>query len=356
MSAINVASFNLYQYAAPPLSWYDRGNSYDPDAWDEKQRWIARILSNAALDLVGFQEIFSPEPLQALCAGAGLAHFATADAPKASEADPQVMVGPVVGLASRYPIRDAKPVAFPEEIKPDLSVHADAHFYRTPIQAVVELPGIGPTTVIVAHLKSKRALVTAPDLGPDASREEVVREDLRAISRGQIAAMLQRGAEAAALYHVASGLLRDEEWRPLLILGDLNDDAYSVPLQAILHDRVFEIAGVSWSDLSSNDKRLVYNLKLGDSWSLQPRERRAEARPATHYYRGKGSVLDYVIASNAFNSFNPRAVGRVVTAGVLDEHLLLAEDMGWGERKGYLRTKSDHAIATASLGRRPDDE
>ena len=58
-SQLKVATFNLYNYLAPPDAFYDFQRIYSAEQWAKKQRWLADYLKNQQPDIIGFQEVFS---------------------------------------------------------------------------------------------------------------------------------------------------------------------------------------------------------------------------------------------------------------------------------------------------------
>ena len=128
------------------------------------------------------------------------------------------------------------------------------------------------------------------------------------------------------------------------MLGDLNDDDGSVALAAAtMQDRLYEIAGVDYGHLPDEAKRLTYRNRLYDSFNLAPNQT-GGPRPPTHFHRGHGSTLDYVLVSNAVNPRNPGAVGFVTSHEVYGDHLRAD---GVGDDK-----QSDHAQVVAEISRR----
>ena len=89
----------------------------------------------------------------------------------------------------------------------------------------VLLPDSVPLTVYVVHLKSRRPVV----LEDEDRRDPAVR------ALAVVRALLQRGAEAAALRVMLSREMagRGTEPRPVMVLGDLNDELTSVTTELI---------------------------------------------------------------------------------------------------------------------------
>lgn len=50
---------------------------------------------------------------------------------------------------------------------------------------------------------------------------------------GHVASLLQRGTEAAILYREISETLHNHKEFPIILLGDLNDDEHSIPIEAL---------------------------------------------------------------------------------------------------------------------------
>jgi endonuclease/exonuclease/phosphatase family metal-dependent hydrolase len=134
------------------------------------------------------------------------------------------------------------------------------------------------------------------------------------------AACVQRGHEAGLLLEAIA-----EQWAqdqlPVMLLGDFNDELSSPLLQTLLQEQRVDDA----------------SLQLQDSWHLQQQTENLNdrARPATHYYGAKGSVLDYILLSAEF-------APRVQRQWLVDQHLVqpvFAVD-------GY---SSDHALVTVQL-------
>ncbi len=55
---LKVGTFNLFQYVAPPYSWYTKKDKFSIEEWKEKQSWVKTQLVEMDCDIVGFQEVF----------------------------------------------------------------------------------------------------------------------------------------------------------------------------------------------------------------------------------------------------------------------------------------------------------
>ena len=65
-------------------------------------------------------------------------------------------------------------------------------------------------------------------------------------------------------------------------------------------------------------------------------------KPATHFYRGKGNVLDYILLSQHFDPVNDNCVIKELNYATFDGHLTTQRD---GEDIRY----SDHAAIMIDL-------
>ncbi|MFC1745988.1 endonuclease/exonuclease/phosphatase family protein [Candidatus Riflebacteria bacterium] len=321
MKKIRFGTFNLFQFAEPPVAWFRKRNVYSAANWIAKKNWISERLSEMRADVVGFQEVFSPAALKNLVAENGFPYFSTADSPSTESEGSCVFNESIVALASKYPITSAEPVKITETIIKLLPINADFRFSRIPIRSQIDIEGSGHITVYISHLKSKRPMVTAPEFQATATWDDKVRETLRARSLGHVASMLQRGAEAAILYQDITNTLSSNFAQPLLLMGDLNDDSRSIAVEALTNrNRIYEIAGVDYKDLPEAAKRLIHNNKLYNSFDLAPNPSGSSCK-ATHYHKGAGGVLDYIFVSNAINERNKKRCGRIIAHKVYDSHL-----------------------------------
>ncbi|GIT90511.1 endonuclease [Jannaschia pagri] len=342
---MRVATFNLYQFLEPPNHWYERKDNgrstHTEDAWQDKTNWIGEQLLRTDADVVAFQEVFSIEALRVLCEQAGYPHFATASEPVQDPEDPEVFFNPVVAIASRFPILRTDPVTVDEGLKAFLPVEDDFSLSRPPVCVVVDTPDFGEVTVYGVHLKSKRPKMDGAPYPDDMPWRDRVYDTMRQMSRGHVWSMLQRGAEAAALYLRAAAQLEAEETRPIIVLGDLNDDSRSVALRAItMADPIYDIGGLSEADWPPGTKAHMHRFRLKDAFHLWPNESGAP-RPGTYIFRQEWSTLDYILLSDVFSDLSPNSIGRVTDFDVLTDHML---NDGVGKSR-----QSDHGIVVAEI-------
>lgn len=127
---------------------------------------------------------------------------------------------------------------------------------------------------------------------------------------------------------------------PIVVLGDLNDDPSSIPMEAItLRGNVYEIDEQTQADWPAGVLGMIHYNRFKDAWTLAPQV--DDERAPTHFFRGKGGVLDYILVSNALNGMNPDHRARVTACDVFNEHLM---SDGVGDKR-----QSDHGQVVVTL-------
>ncbi|WP_020561204.1 endonuclease [Thiofilum flexile] len=318
------ATFNLYQFLKPPFFWYERlaANTYTAEEWEQKRHWVLQRLRQMDADVVGFQEVFSVPELKALAEQAGYTTFIHVDEPAALAEDAEVYIKPVVALAAKFPIQGLQTVSIPAAVLSDLRLTSDFHFSRQPICVTFDAPDLGVVQAYVVHLKSKRPILPPTEPYPDDMPWlDRIQHTMQQLSRGNIAALLQRGAEATILYHHISEALLNQERLSVVVMGDLNDEEQSIPVAALtMSDRVYEAGGVDYTHWPEEAKGYLHRFRLQDTFNLALNMRNRK-RPYTHIFRGDGTVLDYILVSNNLSSHNPNACAEVAHYQVLHDHL-----------------------------------
>ncbi len=348
---IKIASINLFNFIEPPLAYYDFENIYSHGQWQKKCQWLSEFLAHRQPDIVGFQEVFSPEPLKRIAREQGLGYFAVVDEP--TLISDYIYRSPVVALASRYPIVEISSVEPDARLVAAMGLSSEFAFSRKVLRATVEVPHIGKCDYYVVHFKSKRAgLALEPklfehqplgldNLAPAASMKlHSETQLLTEQALGRWASTMQRGAEAALLFN---GILvrRQESKHPVIVMGDFNDSLTMGALDALtiqgesIHSNDIKAAGFGHlSDAALAAVFAQYQLKdayelfieanLRDSLTGNTAYHR-EHRAATHYYGPKGSVLDYILLSSEFDASHGRSLAQVVDYQTCDRHLVRPE-------------------------------
>ena len=193
---LTIATFNLFNYLAPPDAFYDFDRIYSAEQWQKKEAWIASYLRTHQPDIIGFQEVFSADALTALVKKEGYEHFAAVDKP--TVIDDFIYRDPVVALASKFPIKEVSAVTVDNELALQLGLTEDFNFSRKVLRATAELPHLGLCDCYVVHFKSKRAAWQG-EVDALTSLEGNVLNQFKAQVAGGWASSIQRGSEATLL-------------------------------------------------------------------------------------------------------------------------------------------------------------
>jgi endonuclease/exonuclease/phosphatase family metal-dependent hydrolase len=295
-SDIKIATFNLFNYLAPPDAFYDFDRIYSAEQWHKKENWISTYLQTEQPDIVGFQEVFSVDALAALLKRQGYDYFAVVDQP--TVIDDFIYRDPVVALASKFPILEVTGVTVDELTVEKLGLADDFDFSRRVVRATVEFPHLGPSDCYVVHFKSKRAAWQAEN-DKLRSLEGNVIEQFKAQVAGGWASSIQRGSEATLLMmHMIER--RAKTGYAMVMMGDFNN-----PLQ----DGI--LAHLTTSSLLFNNdqyqQQLMRFYSLRDAWDLYQANQsllseEVLVRGPTHYFGQTNSVLDYILLSSEFDA------------------------------------------------------
>ncbi|WP_254843536.1 endonuclease/exonuclease/phosphatase family protein [Shewanella sp. UCD-KL21] len=350
-----IASFNLFNFIEPPAAYYDFENIYSHQQWQKKCRWLTEYVTEQQPDIIGFQEVFSPDALKALLLPLGYDYFAVLDEP--TLVSDYVYQSPVVALASKFPITETALISVDESLLPLMGIASDFSFSRQPLLARVNIPNFGECECYVVHLKSKRSgmgIDTLADTGMTGGADIMARQAL-----GTWASNMQRGSEAALLFYEIAKR-RQANQLPVLLMGDFNDALHSTALEAFRANskRVFRSDIIDPNLKVLNDVNLKAEFErfsLFDSYELFQAGQKLNAslaqdeyesavhdddsgtdvddvlpgvnlhklqRAATHYYGNTGSVLDYILASCEFDAAHPRNLAEVSGYQTYDRHLV----------------------------------
>ncbi|WDE08283.1 endonuclease/exonuclease/phosphatase family protein [Thalassomonas viridans] len=337
-----MASFNLFNYLEPPNAFYEFQRIYSVGQWQKKQKWIADYLTAHQPDLIGFQEVFSPESLKALVAGLGYPYFYVVDQPKVT--DGFIYSEPVVAIASRYPVAEVEPVSADTKLAADLGLKPGFSFSRKVLRARVDLPHIGFCDCYVVHFKSKRPLFeflpeSEGEQGKPLSGEKILLEQLKAQVAGGWGAAMQRGSEAALLF-IDMLSRREASGFPMILMGDFNNSLAQEELSFLTTSELrFDVADES--------KPYLEKYRLYDAWDLfraaaTDQEKAGRERQPSHYYGARGSVLDYILLSREFDAGYQLSLFEVSDHATYDRHLINPVFDRDGE-------SSDHGVLLVTL-------
>lgn len=333
---IKVATFNLFNYLAPPDAFYDFDRIYSAEQWQKKENWIAHYLQSHQPDIIGFQEVFSIDALSELVKKQGYDYFAVVDKP--TVIDDFIHRDPVVALACKFPITDIASVPVDKELVAQLGLASDFDFSRQVLRATIELPHLGACDCYVVHFKSKRAAWQG-EIDKLTSLEGNALSQFKAQVAGGWASSIQRGSEATLLM-MQMLERRAKTGNAMMLMGDFNNP---------LKDGI--LAHLTTPNLLFNNdqtqQRLVKFYTLRDAWDLyeanqQLVSEQVPIRGATHYFGQSSSVLDYILLSSEFDAQDQSSYFEVSDYINTDKHLINPSFEIDGE-------STDHAVVSILL-------
>ena len=328
---IRLTTFNLFQFAEPPYAWYTKKEKFNKRQWLEKTTWIKNQIRKMNCDIIGFQEVFSQDALEALVKELGFNHFATADVAKLSTNNPMKYVTTTVALASKYPITNIQKVS---THIPSLKSHNfEGHFTfsRLPIKATITLPNKQELLVYVCHFKSNRNNAFEYVFHEEDSLEHKKELVFKTLTDKHSVSLQQRLCEASSLFFD----ICKSNSKPTVLLCDLNDKEFSLTIEALRNNK--------YHDDTRKESYLIEDASYQytpEVYNPHP-EAKESTRKSTSYFQGKGNVLDYIFISNHLSNKHENYIAEVTDYAILDEHLQ-------GNPDGSLLT-SDHAQVVCEL-------
>ncbi len=230
------------------------------------------MIEAAAPDVLAVQEVGEPEALADLVARLGGDwHVETSEVFEPGH--------PIrVGVLSRTPVSEVEQVSeFPARLRPVQADDAGNTLHAMPRGALrVRTGGLD---LVICHLKSK--LLTFPG-GRFSPRDEGER------ARYGAYALQRRGAEAATVRAEADRLLGGAvSERPVVVLGDLNDEPQAATTQILLGPPGSELGSAGFDRPDRGDPWRLWNLA-----PLIPAEHRY-----TRVFAGRRELIDHILVS-----------------------------------------------------------
>ena len=355
-SLLRVASFNTQLLARPGVPFHEQ-LPYTPEEYEAKTGFIGALLARGQVDIVGFQEVFHEDALRHAVDKAPRLKGAYVCAPLADDNGPKSADGalsaPRVGFASRLPVIKMESIrAFPAGLGNGFAVRRNANgrqeavpvaigFFERPVLRVeVSLPNGVALSVYVVHLKSRRPVV----LEDEDRRDPAVR------ALAVVRALVQRAAEAAALRVMLTRELdgRGAEARPVMVLGDLNDELTSVTTELVRGEQPLPeslkplmVDPGDWQ----RKNRWLWDLHLYAASDQQASHIKGTTL-YTHIHFGDYQVLDHILFSQEFYSRNPAKIGDFRYLQVYNDHVV---DTHMTDINRNVRTASDHGVPVAEF-------
>ncbi|WP_075593536.1 endonuclease/exonuclease/phosphatase family protein [Pseudoalteromonas sp. PAB 2.2] len=287
---LKFASLNLLNYTAPPYSFYQQHERYNNTQWQQKQQFVRDFLFDSKADVVAFQEVFSAHALEIQCKEAGYDYFETVDSPSHDALYPQVLFNPIVAIASKYPFTFVEPLTPCPELLEYLNNQSDFKFNRTPIKCFLDFPEFGEVCCYVVHFKSQRVQSMAHILNIHNLEDPLLQ--LLHQTVGAMQSQISRSLEASIVYYDALKTQREKQCATL-VMGDFNDVLTSPTLSFMTQG----FHPTRCEPCIANNEPVV---GLTDAYLFCAASEN-NTKPFSHYYHGKGNVLDYILVSAHFN-------------------------------------------------------
>ena len=312
----------MFNYLEPPNAYYDFERIYSAEQWAKKQRWVTEYLREYQPDIIGFQEVFSPESLKELVASQGYEYFAVVDQPVV--VDDFIYRSPVVAIASRYPIVDIAAVKPNTELAQTLGLANDFSFSRKVLRATVEIPHLGNCDCYVVHFKSKRSMIELDETNKSRSPEQTIIDSFKAQVAGSWGSTIKRGSEATLLM-IDMIERREATGNPMVLMGDFNNTLADGVLSHLLTNTLRFVSSIDRDTYLAkyclNDAWNLFEVALSNEANDTVLEEKPIRKP-THYLGAGSSVLDYILLSCEFDASYHDSLYLVSGYDTYDRHLI----------------------------------
>ncbi|MCG8404139.1 MAG: endonuclease/exonuclease/phosphatase family protein [Phycisphaerales bacterium] len=311
---ISFATFNLFNLQLPGKAMYEGKKPYSKAQYKRKIGWTADVLSRLQPDVIGFQELWSPQCLKDAFQQAGLlANYSLVASSNKN--------GISNALAIRKPATIVKSQwisSFPSELvlkkargksgEPDYQMAVNIkRFSRPVLRATIRPAGDNTLPNIVtciAHLKSKLPIRLDANLPAAAKRH---RDAI-----GGALATIRRTSEAAALRVILDKITRGTS-TPAVVMGDLNDAQLSVTTSLITSQPTLHLVSSSRAGHRS-DRGLYSAAVLQELRSLRDVY-------YTHIHKGLRESLDHILVSEQFYDYSDNRVWSFNEMRIINDHL-----------------------------------
>jgi predicted extracellular nuclease len=332
----SVATFNVENLITPNRPIYDALRPrFNVQEYPLKISWIKNQLLKINADIVGFQEIFEEQALRDCLVGTPFEkwHLFVAN-PTGTK--------PVNAILSRFPILTAEviediPFVFDFFDENALAANLENksilipinRFSRGVLMAEIQLAPNISMLICVVHLKSKRP--TLPEgISPD-------RASYVDAAKGKIRSLIRRGIESVGIREILSQQITKDETKPIVILGDLNDNDTAVTSQAILGEAPFHHLPVEekinrWKHVFQNSKDVQARKSI-------------ENYHYTYIHNGHYESLDNIFISNHFAELNSKKIGRIIDVRLYNDHII-DKTISFDRKPFYV---SDHGQVVANI-------
>ncbi|QHT70622.1 endonuclease/exonuclease/phosphatase family protein [Rhodocytophaga rosea] len=334
----SVATFNVENLITANRPIYEESHPrFTSQGYELKISWIKSQLLKMNADIIGFQEIFEEKALRDCLTGTTFENWHLFVAKPTG-------IRPVNAILSRFPILRAEVIEgipfvfdFFDENALDPNLESTPilipinRFSRGVLMAEIQLTARISMLVCVVHLKSKRP--TLPEgITPDsASYFEA--------AKGKIRSLIRRGIESAGIRQILSDEIAKNESKPIIILGDLNDNDTAVTSQAILGEPPFH-------QLPVEEKINRWKHVFQNSKDVQARKS-IENYHYTYIHNGHYESLDNIFISNHFAELNTKKIGRIIDVRLYNDHII--DKTISSDRKPFYVTDHGQVVANINL-------
>ncbi|RAP40995.1 alpha-1,4 polygalactosaminidase [Rhodovulum viride] len=390
MTTFTIATFNVQNLIGPDREYY-RFEKYSSAEHAWKQDWLADQLTRMNPDIVGFQEIFEPEPLQQVIALAdargdqsnaagqpgaepgrkaihrkerydSYGETALAFAPNIADSGPGER-RPGVAILSRFGFADQPQSIQLLDPPVDVPFHhlggGDAGSYQIrrltrPILKARIPVGDHVVTVFNAHLKSRLGEFVRPHGARFSPEIDLLNYDPAGRAMGALRSGLRRMSEAWVLRRLVLDELALD--RPVIVLGDLNDDDRSATHEIICGER--PLPDYSWMRRpnphgpddrytkaeSDQIREAIDRVRLQAAAQLFMRQSLRDMI-YTASFAGVYQALDAILLSRHFDPDRVDRIGEMIHFGAYNDHITDGAD----PQSPAARIVSDHGQVMAHI-------
>lgn len=341
LKRFSVATFNLYNLNLPGLPLYRSADGWSQAQYDRKIEWAAQQLRGLDADLVGFQELWHREALEAVVKTAGVLNDFDLLVPRFADGTKIVCAAMVrkglldTGIAPSW--IDAFPRTFRLESQGDddqaseVAVRIDA-FARPVLAFTVRLrDDHEPVRAYVCHLKSKAPTRIDQE---EWYRRAKPKYAPHATAIGAALSTVRRTAEATALRMILTEVMKTTD-TPVIVLGDVNDGQHSNTLNIITEQPRYLVGG----SLGGGSNVL---------YTAQTLQEYRDSRDVyyTHVHQDLRESLDHVLVSEQFYDNSRRRLWLFDGLIINNDHLNRDEHKVDGTTDhGIVRVQFKHAPA-----------
>lgn len=334
---ISFASFNLLNLQLPGVAIYGDTDGWDRGIYDRKIAFTAQTLARLDADVVGLQELWSGDALDAAMAQAGLSDSHTALVPPdhpgtrivcAAVARSDILVGEpewITDFPPEYVLKSGGDDPQQDSIEVRLSTFSRPvlHFRVRPDPRTPEID------VFVCHFKSRRPT----QIWRERSWYDKEVHGPHITALGYAISTVRRTAEAAALRLIVTGRTKKTE-QPVVVIGDMNDGKDSNTLNILSEQPTY------LSPLSSGG---------GDNalYTAQTMQEYRSVRDVyyTHVYNRQRESLDHILFSEQFYDNSRKRLW------AFDEMVVVNDHLNWDDQKQS--GTNDHGVIRCGFRWKP---